>query len=272
MLGAEAVGFLYRMVCARADADGPFPQIHSDDSLSFSVDVYSASRGAATDSHAREGGTVIKSSVPRIGVASALLAALCLALPTAVGAVSFHVTFDTSAVAGQTGTLVFDFIDGDAAGGGVGNNTATVAPFSPTAALLPGSSSTGGVTGTLNPGPLTLSDSESFNEFLQPLLLGAAFDFTVVVTEDVRVTVPPSTIPDQFSFLLLDASGTPFPTTDPDGTDLLAIVGADATTELFALKLQAVAVPAPSTLTLVFGFGALWILSLVRPPSRSSSR
>jgi hypothetical protein len=194
----------------------------------------------------------------RIALATLVLAAWLWATPVPVDAVMLDVSFDTSALAGQSAFLAFDFIDGDAAGGGLSNNTATISAFLPVAALQAGATSTGGVSGTLDPGPLTLTDTEFFNELLQPVVLGGLFTFTVAVTENFVDT--PATIPDQFSLWLLDADLAPFQTDDPTGMNLLALSGADGTATLYRLQVQAIPeIPEPSTLTLL-ALGALGLL------------
>jgi hypothetical protein len=203
----------------------------------------------------------MKISARCLALASLVLAALASMAIAPAGAVALNVSFDTSALAGQTGTLAFDFIDGDAVVGGLGN-TASISAFSSATALQPGATTTGGVSGTLAPGPLTLSDQVFFNELLQPVMLGGLFNFTVNVTENLNTTTPPSTVPDQFSLALLDASGNALPTSDPNGTNLLALAGADGSAAQFALTVQAVPEPVTPALCVagVIGFlGARWL-------------
>jgi hypothetical protein len=198
----------------------------------------------------------MKISGRRIALATLVFAALLWASPVPVDATLLNVSVDTSALAGQSAFLAFDFIDGDAAGGGVANNTATISGFILSGGALQGDGEPiGGVSGTLIPGPLTLTDTEFFNEFLQPVVLGGLFTFTVAVTENFVDTL--MTIPDQFSLALLDASFWPFPTDDPTGANLLAVAGADETATLYRLQVQAI--PEPSTLTLL-AVGALGLL------------
>ena len=193
----------------------------------------------------------------RIALATLVFAAWLWASSVPVDALMLDVSFDTAALAGQSAFIAFDFIDGDAVGGGVANNTATISAFLPVAALQTGATSTGGVSGTLDPGPLTLTDTEFFNELLQPVVLGGLFTFTVAVTENFATTIPETTIPDQFSLALLDASLLPFPTDDPTGANSLAVAGADGTATLYSLQVQVI--PEPSTLTLL-AVGALGLL------------
>jgi hypothetical protein len=209
----------------------------------------------------------------RIALATLVFAALLWASPVTVNATLLNVSVDTSAIAGQSAFLAFDFIDGDADGGGVANNTATISGFLPVAVLQAGATSTGEVSGTLDPGPLTLMDSYyslgdtySFNEFLQPVVLGDIFRFTIEVTENF--VDKDYTIPDLFSLWLLDENFVPFSTDDPTGANLLAVAGADGTATLYSL--QVLAIPEPSTLTLlaVGALGLLWSRARRHPGPR----
>jgi len=94
---------------------------------------------------------------------------------------------------------------------------------------------------------LTMTDTDFFNELLQPVLLGGVLHFTVEVTENF--VSAPNTVPDAFSLTLLDTEGTPFPTDDPNGTNLLAVAGAHGLAPVFSLQAQAI--PEPSLLGLV---------------------
>jgi hypothetical protein len=119
--------------------------------------------------------------------------------------------------------LAFDFIDGDSISG---NNTVVVSDFY-TTVTLGNSSVSGGVTGTLIPGPVKLTDSGFFNEFLQELTLGDTIRFTLNLTEQ-RASGSPT--PDSFVFFLLDDLLLPlFATTDPTSADALFAVDIDGT-------------------------------------------
>jgi hypothetical protein len=160
--------------------------------------------------------------------------------PTRLEAISVNVTLDTSALAGQRATLAFDFIDGD--GGdpahpeGIKNNAATISAFFPTAALKTapppsGSLVTGGVSGTLNPGPLTLIDSAFFNEFLQPVVLGGIFGFRVDMIESFVDTG--LTVPDAFSFFVLDSDAVNSLVSTSDPAESLLLFSADGQIQVF---------------------------------------
>jgi hypothetical protein len=179
-------------------------------------------------------------SQSRIGFVSLALVGSLWTSPARLEAISVNVALDTSALAGQRATLAFDFIDGD--GGdpahpeGIKNNTVTISAFFPAAALKTapppsGSLVTGGVSGTLNPGPLILTDSAFFNEFLQPVVLGGILGFRVDMTESFVDTS--LTVPDAFSFFVLDSDAVNplVSTSDPAGS--LLLFNADGQVQVF---------------------------------------
>ncbi|MDS4019132.1 MAG: NF038129 family PEP-CTERM protein [Candidatus Competibacter sp.] len=155
-----------------------------------------------------------------------LLIGTMIAPPT--WATTLQVAVDTTALSGTAAYLAFDFIDGD----GVAN-TATVGNFY-TDGTLGAASTTGGASGTLPPGPVTLSDTDFFNEFLQELTLGTTVSFTLDLTE-----IGPAaggSLPDSFTFFLLDRPTDPdqipmplFATTDPTGAGALFQADIDGT-------------------------------------------
>jgi hypothetical protein len=122
------------------------------------------------------------------------------------------VTVDTSQLATSTGFVAFDFIGGTP----VENNTAIVAGFT-TDGLLGAGSPSGSVLGTLTPGPLTLTDVQFFNEWLQPITYGSTMAFHLTLSTNTS----PGGIPDAFSFFLLDNNQIPFASSDPSGANSL---------------------------------------------------
>jgi len=210
---------------------------------------------------------------------AAVLAAFLWAGSTPARATALQLTLDTASLAGTAANLAFDFIDGDSISG---NNTVVVSDFY-TTGTLGNSSVIGGVTGTLIPGPVKLTDSDFFNEFLQELTLGDTIRFTLNLTEQ-RASGSPT--PDSFVFFLLDDQLLPLPlfaTTDPTRADALFAVDIDGTSGgvryNFAPKdtdvavtwtLEPVAsVPLPST-ALLMGAGLLGGLAARRRINRRS--
>jgi len=198
-------------------------------------------------------------------VFAAALAAFLWAGPAPVSATTLQFTFDAGSLAGTAASLAFDFIDGD---GIAGNNTVVVSDFYTTGTL--GNSSIMGGVAVTHPGPfpVTLTDSDFFNEFLQELTLGGTIRFTLDLTEQ-RASGSPT--PDSFSFFLLNDSLFPLPlfaTTDPLGLDALFAVDIDGISggdlQIFApittgptwTVTSATSVPLPST-ALLLGAGLL---------------
>lgn len=141
--------------------------------------------------------------------------------PTVAGATALQFVLDTTSLSGVTATLALDFLDYDPA-----HNSVMIDAFF-TDGTLGSASTLGGATGTLPPGPVMLTDSDFFNEFLQPLTLGNTVSFTLNLTEHA----PSGSPPDAFSFFLLDATATLplFATDDPTGAGALFQVDIDGT-------------------------------------------
>jgi hypothetical protein len=136
--------------------------------------------------------------------------------------------------------------------------------------LVDGTIPDGDVSGSLIPGPLTLTNTFLFNSFLQPLTLGNTLSFTLTLTEQSD-----GGILDSFSFSLLDDFFAPlFATTDdpdpdfsggalfqvdidgsPDGI-LRTYAPVDADLAVSWAVAPVAAVPLPSTVWLL---GAGWL-------------
>jgi hypothetical protein len=147
----------------------------------------------------------------------------------------FDVFLDTSAYAGASVLLVFDW----AANDGAINNTAKVSGFGTDGVFDPAAATVfGDVTGTLD-ALIFLHDTQPFNEFAQPLMLGQALNFTLTFDNQFSGLG----LPDELTLFLLDAgTGTPlFPTTNLFGTDALLSIRADGGTniEVYSPTLEA---------------------------------
>ena len=144
-------------------------------------------------------------------ISAAALVAVSLAISSA-NASTIDITIDTSVLNGVPAILAFDFIDG-----GPPDNSVTLSALTSDGA--PGSTSTSGnVTGT---GPWTFSDAGGpfFSELLATFNpMGTSLSFSLSTTDH-----PPAlgSLPDAFSIVVLDASGTvPLITTDdPTGAN-----------------------------------------------------
>ena len=136
-----------------------------------------------------------------------------LSPPDAV-AITINATIDTSALSGAAAQLAFDLIDGD----GAVDNTVSISGFLAQGATLGSPSTTGGVTGIL-PGPVMLSDTDFFNELLQPITFGSSLSFVL----DLTTHFSGSGLPDALSFFILNsaATGSLVTTTEPSGSNAL---------------------------------------------------
>lgn len=190
---------------------------------------------------------------------------------TTVGldASAFQVTiFDT--LQPQTGFLAFDFL----AGSPQLNNTAVIDSFL-TNGILNTFSISGSVIGTLTPGPLTLTDSSFFNEWLQGFTYGSTISFNVKTGDSVSQ----GGIPDSFGFYLLDSNRNPFLTSDPSGADALFTIdlnGSQTTPTSFVSTVAQVSItpvsnslPEPSSLLLTLPFIVFVMLAISRRPAHS---
>jgi hypothetical protein len=196
-----------------------------------------------------------------------------------LSAASVHATpivihIDTSSLNGTGSDLAFDLIDG-----GSPANTLAVSGFA-SDGTLGAASATGDVTGTL-PGVVTLGDTTFFNEYLQNLTLGNSLTF---IFDTSGNSAAPTSVPDAFSFFLLDAN-TSLPlvvTSDPTGANALFLfnIGTSTLPEIYSsnnvqVTAQAVTnpVPEPNTLVLlVIGLvGAGGVLRLTRGSRREPS-
>src|SRR5437870_5761643 len=100
---------------------------------------------------------------------------------------SLTVAINTAPVQGQSGHLVWDLIGGSP----VQNNSLIVSGFASNS-VLGSMVLTGSAIGTLVPGPLTLNNSQFFNEVRQAVTFGATASFVL----DFTTNVAPGGIPD----------------------------------------------------------------------------
>ena len=191
--------------------------------------------------------------------------ALSLVFFFSFSAVTFGSTFDVSiatpSLQGTSAELLLDFIDG-----GTPSNTVAISNFA-TDGVLGTSQLTGGATGSLTPGPATITDSSFFNEFLQNMVLGSSLSFQVDAS-----TNPPDagSVPDEFSVYLYDSTGTNslVNTSDSTGANALFEISSDGSWQAYtstdavtALVPATASAPEPDSLLLLgmgMGLLALW--------------
>jgi len=168
------------------------------------------------------------------------------------------VDIDTSSLAGTTGQLAFDLSDGDS----MANNSVTITAFN-TDGALGAATTSGGVTGAL-PGAVTLTDTDFFNELLQPITFVDSIRFTLTLTDNYD---PNGSFPDQFALFLVDfSSPIPQPLFGTSGSGALFAIDLGVTGGLQIYQATATpaatwtvtnaAIPEPGVL-LLFGSGLL---------------
>jgi hypothetical protein len=200
-----------------------------------------------------------------------LVAAAVAAAPLPSSAVTF--TVDLTGVvtpqivvdvpfltAGTPADLAFDLVGGDL---GIGNNTATVSLF--TGAILDGPAIVfGGVSPALPDifASVTLTDTDFFNEVLQPVILGSAIGFDLAVTTDTQFDVDPATadVPDAFAFFILDSTGGSKVLTDLPGNALFEVHASGDVVVASVIENPNATVAQPGTIVLVAATLALALL------------
>ncbi len=211
-----------------------------------------------------------------------LLTALAAPAPSARADPVGTVTLDTSGLGGGDFELAFVLTDGsgvdDGSGVGDASTVVTAGNFSFGAGGRPGLVdpllSTGGVSGDFV-GGLSLTDSAFFNVLAAFFTAGdlLAFDFAASHGPNAGPT------PDQFSLVLLQADGTPVPTADPSGANLLLVLDLGVPNPTFLVYaseltpppvfVAAIAVAEPASLALLaMGLAAMLMTSRSRGARR----
>jgi hypothetical protein len=137
--------------------------------------------------------------------------ALLFGLSLGVGhaAVIYDISMNTAPLIGHAaGPFSLEFQLNDGRGIGDANNTATLTNFLFNGGAAVGNSTlTGGATGNLTSG-VSLTDSSFFNQFIQGFTPGSALSFRL----SLSTNVDSGGTPDEFSFAILDHTGTEIPT------------------------------------------------------------
>ncbi len=168
-----------------------------------------------THTYAEEGQDQIRVSV-RAPDGTIHSAASSSAAIDAVGHVTYHVVVDTTAIAGSTGFLDFQF------------NAAAVPGSSSADVLLSNLSSVGG--GTL-PATLDLHNNSPFGETKQGFTFGTSLSFDVTVSGDALSKPDHGSFGSTFALQLRAADGlTAELTTDPGGSVVRIAIGPDGDT------------------------------------------
>jgi hypothetical protein len=172
-------------------------------------------------------------------LAAALL--LLLSSSPALAALTYHLTLDSSSLAGQQGFLDVQLIPGESPG--APSAIATLSDFMISGGALGAPVSIDGdVTGNL-PGEVTLGNGTALNAILQPLSpVGNSISLQISFAGDFLTT--PSSIGTSFSLALLDAQLNPLLSGDANGR-LVVFDLADGAAPYndFSERLEVAAVP-----------------------------
>ncbi len=148
------------------------------------------------------------------------LSLLCIGTLCHAQTQAYHIRMDTSPLVGHAAgpfALNFQFTDGSGNTPGDANNTVRLFNFAFGGGSGAGTpTAMGGVTGNLA-SSVTLTDTGLLNDFAQEFTPGSVLDFDLTLTNRADA----SGTPDEFTFAILDSSGTELPTLG------LANVGSD---------------------------------------------
>jgi hypothetical protein len=131
--------------------------------------------------------------------------------PSAVQAeiISYDISMNTAPLIGHAAapfSLEFQLIDGN--GTGDANNTAVLSNFTFSGGMPVGAPSlVGEATGDAR-SSISITDSSFFNQFIQQFTPGSELGFHLSLTTNVDA----GGVPDQFTFSILDSSGSELPT------------------------------------------------------------
>jgi hypothetical protein len=215
---------------------------------------------------------------PIIRRLSVTLGALILLLLTQAPAHAdaFNVSVDTSSLQGNPpGTFALGFVLIDASLTADGNNTVILSDFAygggAPGSVIPSMTSIIGASGNLISGiTLTDLDPSGVTSLASGFTPGSTLSFAVNMTTNMDATISPETglTGDQFDFFILQ-NGFPIATTDPTGTDTLAVAtivsGPTPGSGTLDMNQYSMVVPTPEPSSLLFlGTGFLTLAGLLR--------
>ena len=159
------------------------------------------------------------------GVLGLLFGSVNLARAAAI----YGISMNTSPLIGHSaGPFSLEFQLNDGIGIGDANNTAVLSNFMFGGGSASGSPSlTGGASGNLS-STITLTDSSFFNQFIQGFTPGNTLSFQLSLTTNVDS----GGTPDQFSFAVLDHTGTEIPTLAGSFFDVFVQIDIDSANPL----------------------------------------
>jgi hypothetical protein len=140
-------------------------------------------------------------------LAAGLVALACAGARADV--IDYDISMDTAPLIGHpAGPFSLEFQLNDGGGTGDGNNTAVLSGFSFGGGAPVGSPTLiGGASGDAGTA-ISITDSSFFNQFIQEFTPGNQLDFHLALTTNLDA----GGVPDQFTFAILDSSGSELPT------------------------------------------------------------
>jgi len=141
----------------------------------------------------------------------------CLFSSIAHASVLYDIAMNTIPLIGHSaGPFSVEFQLNDGSGTGDGNNTAILSDFMFNGGAPVGSPTlNGSANGDLTSG-VTMTDSSFFNQFIQGFLPGGTLSFQL----SLSTNIDSGGTPDEFSFAILDKTGTELPTLAPGFFDV----------------------------------------------------
>lgn len=149
----------------------------------------------------------------------------CVCSSIANASILYDITMNTTPLIGHSaGPFSVEFQLNDGSGTGDSNNTAILNDFLFNGGGPAGSPTlNGGANGNLTSG-VTLTDHSFFNQFIQSFTPGSALSFRL----SLSTNIDSGGTPDQFSFAILDKTGTELPTLAPGFFDVFVQIDIDS--------------------------------------------
>lgn len=138
------------------------------------------------------------------------------------GPITYSVTVDTSSINGMPGSFDLEFNPGGA--GSLAASAEITSFITKDAMLSPPPGTDGAVSGTLQPGPLTIDNTDQVNDLFESLTFGTSISFDVTLSGPALDNPNPSASGSILALLLADNNGNALLTTDQTYGGAVAVV------------------------------------------------